>query len=172
MISKSHNRQKGFTLIESLIYLALFVLLSTVLIDSLLMMHKAYSETRINRDLLESASVSMERMTREVRGGTSLNVSASMFAATSGVLAINTTDSGGASKTEQFALVSNAVQFTENGVVSGNLTGANVSVDSLTFRNITTIKGSAVKIEMSLHSLIDPTRIMSLSDTVAMRGAY
>ena len=169
------NRTKnehGFTLMESLIYVALFVVLSTVLIDSLIMMHRAYVDTRINRDLLDSAEVSMERMTREIRGSASLDASGSAFGSDAGMLVLNTTDAGGSAKTEIFSVVSGAVSLTENGVVSGNLTGAKVVVDSLVFRNVTTLKGSAIKIEMTIHSVTAQSRTMSLSNMVAMRGGY
>ena len=163
------KNESGFSLVESIIYLAIFVMLSTLLIDSLLLMSRTYNVTRVNRDLLDSVNVPLERMTRDIRGAPAVVVGNSTFATSPGKLTIRNADSS----TESFALVSNAIQFTDTTGTTNNLTGSQIVVDSLVFRNISTAQGSAVKIEITEHSLRSPNaQALSVSDTVALRGSY
>ena len=167
---KLQPAEAGFSLIESIIYLALFVTLSAVIIDSLIVLSISYTEVRVNRDLVDSISVPIERMTREIRLSSSwVSGSSSVFGTNPGKLTLNI----GSSNTESFSLVSGAIQFVDSAGNVNNITSSNVSVDSLIFRNISTAKGSAVKIEMVLHSLRVPlSRSVSISDTVVLRQSY
>ncbi len=167
------NTSGGVTLVEVLLYSALLAVLSVALINCLLVMLRSYTETRVNDDLLESAQVSLERISREVRSGTGADTATSVFGTSPGILKINTTDSGGTAKTEQFDVSSGALRFTDNGTLSGNITGAHVSVTSLIFRNITTTAGSAVRIELTLRSLRSSSnKSITVYDTIAFRGDY
>ena len=170
MMKRNFKNESGFSLVESIIYLALFVMLSTVLIDALLVMSKAYNATRVNRDLLDSINVPLERMTRDIRGASSVVTgSASTFDTSPGKLTIRNENAS----TEIFALSSGAIQFTDTTGATNSLTGSQVVVDSLIFRKISTAQGSAVKIELTVHSLRSPNaQAVSLSDTIALRGAY
>ncbi len=171
-IQKRH-RETGVTLIEIILYAAMFAALSVILIKCLLVMLRSYTETRVNDDLLEAAQVSIERVSREVRSAISVDPSSSTFGTSPGVLQINTTNTSGVAKTEKFDLSSGALRFTDNGTVSGNFTGAQVSVTSLIFRNITTPSGGAVRIEMTIQSLRKPsTKTISVYDTIVLRGSY
>jgi len=166
------NRERGYSPLEWIMYIALFAAISVFLINAILIMTRGYAQTRVNRELMESAQVSMERVTREIRTAESLDTGVSVFGSTPGTLRLNTTTSAGAAKTVQFALSSGGVVFTDNGTLSGNLTGEKVSVTSLIFRNITTSSGAAVRVEMTLQSLRPGAKTISVYDTVALRGAY
>ena len=169
MMKPDLKKESGFSLVESIIYLAIFVMLSTLLIDSLLLMSRTYNVTRVNRDLLDSVNVPLERMARDIRGASAVVVGSSTFGTSPGKLTIRNADSS----TEAFALVSGAIQFTDTSGTTNNLTGSQIVVDSLIFRNISTAQGSAVKIEITEHSLRSPNaQALSVSDTVALRGSY
>ncbi|MEI8130384.1 MAG: hypothetical protein WCG55_02670 [bacterium] len=152
----------------------LFVTLSTVLISCLIGMTKSYRVMRSTNDLIDSAHVSMERMTREIRGATSIDLTTSVFGTDPGVLKLNTTDSLGVSKTVEFDMTGGALEMVDSSYgTPTDLTGESVAVTSLIFRKITPAHGSAVKVEMTLHSLRSPIdRSISLTDTVELRGSY
>ncbi len=164
MIFNKHKNESGFSLVESIIYISLFVMLSTLLIDSLVIMSKVYKETRANGDLLNSAQSTIERMTRDIRSAKSLTM-----ASTSSVLNLTTADG----YSEQFSLSSGAIQLFENGTLSGNLTNSNVSVSSLVFRNILTSNSKAVRLEITMNSLRSySNKTITIYDTVVLRGSY
>lgn len=172
---KRLQTQSGFTLLETLIYIALFALLSILLISSLVALLRSYTETRAQHDVLDSARISMERMTREIRGASSVDTAASTLGSSPGVLKLNTTDASGTAKTVQFSVSSNVLKLLDS--VDGttrDLTGSKVSITSLTFRNITTTAGSAVRVEMTIQEMRGGSsgRSFDFYDTVALRGSY
>lgn len=164
------TKEHGVTLVETVIYTALVASLSILLVSSLLILYRAFGETRGYSDLLESAQVSMERMTREIRGASSINTGSSTLGTTPGVLSLST---GGTPATVSFSVSDGAIIFSENGTSSGALTDPSVTVSSLVFRSITTTAGSAVRIEMTLLSERSRSgKTMTLYDTVTLRGDY
>ena len=164
----------GYSFVEIIVYMMLFVTLSTVLISCLIGMTKSYRVVRSTNDLIDGAHVSMERVTREIRGATSLDLTTSVFATDPGVLKLNTTNASGGAKTVQFDTTGSTLEMLDSEHGSAvNLTGESVAVTSLVFRKITPAHGSAVRIEMTLHSLRSPIdRSISLTDTVQLRGSY
>ena len=171
MIKKFPKNESGFTLIEAIIYIAIFVMLSALLIDSLVVISKAYDDVRVNRDMLSSVNTSMERIAHDIKSASSWvsGSSNSVFATSPGKLTIKNFDN----TTEVFELISGDVQFTDQTGYVSNLTGSHVFVDSLIFRDISTANSKAVKIEITMHSLRYPSaKSLSLSDTVVLRGSY
>lgn len=164
----------GSTFIETVIYIALFITISVLLVGTLFGMMKAYTGTRIDNDLMDGAHTSMERLTREIRGGVSIDTGVSVFGTNPGTLKLNSLDSGGSAKTVQFSLSSGVLQMLDSTDGSTrDLTGSKVSITSLIFRNITTAKGSAVRVEMTMQSTRTSTaKTITLYDTVALRGSY
>ncbi len=164
----------GYSIVETLIYLGLFVLISAVAINALLNVVKIFPDIRSNRDLLDSGYTAMERMTREIRGAVSIDTANSTLGTSPGVLQLNTLDSNGSAKTVKFTTSGNVLKLYENGVLSGNLIGQNTTVSSLTFTQITTTRGTkAVKIAMTLSDSRSRTPLLKdFYDTIILRDTY
>ncbi len=164
MIKTDFKKQSGFSIVEAIIYIALFVMLSLVLIDSLMLMGKAYNEVRINRDLLESANTAVERLSREIRNSQNWDSSGSVFGTNPGVLKLDTT---------KFELVGGNLQLTNAGVVEGALTLPSTKVTSMIFKNINTTYGKAVRFEITIQSLRSSSgKSISIEDTITLRKSY
>ncbi len=160
------NKNSGFTVVEILFYIVIFVALSVVVINSLLVMTKSFKETTILTSLTSNGNI-MESITREVKQANSIHT------ITANTLKLNTTDSGGAPRTVTFSLSGTNVQFSENDVVIGNLNSATVAVNSLSFTQITTAESRAVKISMTIRSTNDAlSRTYEFYDTAVLRGLY
>lgn len=166
------NTKSGFTLLEILIYMSIFVVLSGVVITSFTIVVGTFSNSQTNRDLQESGSTTIERMAREIRQANTVNV-ASVLGSTPGRLELATTNASGTPITIRFILESNAINLYKDNVLSGNLLGQNIIATSLVFRKITTANGTAVKIEMTLQDNRGKDhRTANYYDTVILRGAY
>jgi len=164
---------RGYSLAETLIYLALFVILSVVVINALLTIVKLFPAIRSNKDLLDSGESAMERMTREIREATSVDSANSTLGTSPGVLQLNTTDAAGAAKIVKFTTANSVLQIYENGTLSGNLIGGNTQVTNLVFTQITTAKSKAVKISLTLQDTRNTKHpSQSFYDTIIMRGSY
>lgn len=170
---KKNKLQKGYTLIETIVYLSIFALVSVLVINSFITVSYSYSSVRSNNDLLESGSFAMERMSREIRQAKTISVANSTLSSSPGVLELNSTDSSGNAFIVKFSVSNGALNVYENNTLVGNILGSNVSVTNLVFRRITTTKGEAVKIEMTLQDTRSKTTsIEKFYDTVILRGAY
>lgn len=130
----STKQQKGYSVVELIIYLALFAILSIAIINALIIAMKSFAEVKTMRALASTASLTMERMSREIRGAQSIDTAGSTFDASPGVLSLNTLDGSGAARTVVFDVASGALRLKENGTVTGTLTDAHESISSLIFR--------------------------------------
>lgn len=163
---KIKNRKQGHSLIELLFYISILALVTLVVIKSLFVMTSSFRETSFQAELIGSSSI-MERMSREIRQSVSINT----ISANS--LTLNTKDGSGVDKTVIFSLAGSDINFTDNGVSMGNLNTPNISVSSLVFTEITTTKGKAVKISLTLSSINDKlSRTVNFYNTIALRGMY
>ena len=165
MIKKTkHNF--GLTLVETIFYVAIFSLLSIVVIDALLHMTKSFRETSIQAELMQGADI-MEKISREIKQAESINTISSTS------LKINTRDEFDAAKTETFSLSGSDLQFSENDILTGNLNTAGILVSNLNFTSITTATSTAVKIYFSIGSTRDSlARTYDFYNTVILRGSY
>jgi type II secretory pathway component PulJ len=169
---RAHHK-KGYTIIEILVYLAIFTLVSVGTINSLVIIVKSFGEIRSNRAIIDSGSLAMERMTREIRNASSIDTANSTLASNPGVLTLNTTDSSGTAKTVKFMTSNNVLVLYEDGSLSGNLLGQGIQVTNLVFTSITMTNGTAVKVAMTIQDT-KSARLQSQDfySTIILRGSY
>ena len=142
-----------------------FSIMVLLVINSMVTMAKSFRETSIYGEFVQSGSI-MERIVREIRASNGVvSVSATN-------LKLSTKDAGGIDKTIEF-FIWNRYQFLENDVLTGNLNTPNIVVTALSFTQITTPKGKAIKITLSLRSTNDKlNRVQDFYDTIVLRGDY
>ncbi len=160
------KNNQGYALLEAVFYVSLFAIFSIAIINSLAVMTKSFKEAAIYRDLAQGGVI-MERISREVKN------SKSIAAITGTNLKINTVDHDGANKTVEFSRSGSALRFLENDVFTDNLNSPNTLISSVSFTQINTNMGTAVKIFVSVSSERDPAgRTADFYDTVVLRGDY
>ncbi len=167
------SSQKGYSVVEILVYLAIFTAVSVLVINSYIVMMGSFSATRSNRDILESGSTIMERVSREIRQAKNIDVTNSTLNASAGALQLNTTDANNVARTAKVVLVNGVVNLYSDGVLVGALGGQNINTTSLIFRRIVTTNGEAVKIELTIQNTrgkINQTE--NFYDTIILRGSY
>lgn len=160
------NNKRGYAVLELLFYIAFFVTLSLVVIEAMITMARSFKETALQAELVQSGTI-IERISREIRSSYDIN----SISATN--LVLNTTDGVGANKTVEFLFSGSNLQLLENSILTGNLNTSNIVITALTFTQITTAKGKAVKVSLTLRSINDKlARIQNFYDTVVLRGNY
>jgi hypothetical protein len=163
---KRSKNNHGYSVLELVFYVALFAVLSIALINSILTMMKSFKQTTLYSQVQDGGSI-MERMGREIRQSLDVN------SITSTSLTLDTVDDAGDSKTVQFLLSGMDLQLLENTTLTGNLNSPGIQVKSLSFTQITTAKGQAVKISLGLASTNDTSgQVYNFYDTVVLRGNY
>jgi len=109
----------------------------------------------------------MERMSREIRAASDIN------SITASDLVLQTKDQNGANKTLEFLLSGSDVQLLENNVLTGNLNTPNIIVTALGFTQITTVRGKAIRILLTVkHKNNISGNTQNFYNTIVLRGSY
>ncbi len=164
---------RGFTLVEMIIYIAFFAILSVVAINATIMVMRSFYSLRITQSISQSATTAMERMSREIRSAYNINTANSTFDTSPGRLTVLTKDEIGTLLTVEFYVTAgNQINMKINGADQGSLMTKTVSVTNLIFRQITTTNTKAVKIEMTLtDNRSGITKTNKYYDTIVLRGS-
>lgn len=164
------NSKKAFSIIEIIIYLAIFTTISIVVINSFIIILSSFSTIRTNQDLLTSGGTVMDRMSYEIRQAKSIDLTNSAFDSDSSVLRLNNIDG---TSYVTFDKSGTNLRISKNGTPFGNLLIQNISLNKLVFRHIITAHSEAVKIEIELQDTHSKTsKTESFYDTVVLRGGY
>jgi len=172
MIS-SKNKQHGFSLIEIVVYVALFSTLSAVAMASLFASIKSFNELRISRDINDSSVTIMERLTRDIKSATAIDYANSTFSATPGRLTLSTRNASGTALTVEYYVATSTLRIKENGVDVGSLMSAKTRVSGLVFRQINL--GNTIGIKTELHLTSSRGSVSDVDhfyNTSILRGSY
>lgn len=163
---KKNKYSIGFTLIETVVYVSLFTLISIGVLSSISISSKIYRTARVNNLITQSGNTAMERITRSIRSASSVTAN-SAFGTALGVLELLNPD-GSVTK---IYISNGAVVMNENGTLSGNLTNQNLSVPSLFFYEISTPNGTAIKTDL-LVSYTKTGVVKKFQTTTILRNSY
>jgi type II secretory pathway pseudopilin PulG len=156
----------GFTLIETVVYVSLFTLISIGVLSSIGISSKIYRTARVNNLITQSGNTAMERITRSIRSASSISAN-SVLGSALGVLELVNPDGS----IVKIYISNGAVVMNENGALSGNLTNQNLNVPSLFFYQITTPNGSAIKTEL-LITYPKTGVVKKFQTTTILRNSY
>lgn len=160
------KNKKGFSLLEMIFYIAIFLMLSMLIIESTIVLTKSFRNAKINIELSEGANI-MERISREIRGASSV------ISISSTSLKVRIEDGTLVGDSAQFTLSGNNILFYEDDVLVGNLNPSTLSISSLTFTQITTASSVAIKIEFTATSTrYGGTASATFYNTVVLRESY
>ena len=165
-MAKFPKNNSGYALIETLFYIALLVILSIAVINSIITMTRAFKETAIHAELMQGGVI-LERISREVRQADGV------VAISPTTLELASTDAGGAPKSVEFVFSGGNIELWENDISRGFLNTSNIIVGNVVFSQIITAEGEAVKIFLTISSSHDALgRSADYYNTVALRGIY
>ncbi|MBI3634511.1 MAG: hypothetical protein HY228_02740 [Candidatus Yonathbacteria bacterium] len=163
----------GFTLVEMVIYIAFFAMLSALAVQATIIVMNSFYRLRLTQNVDQSATVALERLSREIRNAYDVDAAQSTFETNPGRLMLNTKDAGGANTTTEFYMsTGNQLGIKEGGVDKGVLVTKNVTLTNLVFRSISTTNSKAIKIEVSFRdSRSSAVQTVKFYDTIVLRGS-
>lgn len=166
MFKKIKKNNAGYSLIETVFYVALFAILSVALLEVMITMTGSFMQTIINRNLMQG-SVVIEDISRELK-------QANNFSFASNILTVNTEDVSGNPKTVIFTFANSNISVVDSVLGNlGNLNPPNISITYFTVSTITTPESKAARISLRVHSNNDSTnRAEYFYNTVVLRGDY
>lgn len=165
-----YSKKSGYSLVEMVIYVAILSAISLVIINMLISFTKSYQTLGALRVAEHSGIDFMERVTREIRGATSVDSANSTLGTSPGVLTLVSTF-GGVSTTTKFYVQNGIIKMDVNGVYFGPLTVSNSSTTNLTFTSLANSVSSAVKVDLTVQGTAGTaTRVKSYHSTIILRG--
>ena len=167
------HTKRGFTLIEMIIYISVLTVILVLIVSFIISFGRAYNVLRTTIRINNSAIVSFERVIREIRQANDVDTAASTLGTHPGRLVLTTTDASSAPITLEFYINSSELMLRQDGVDVGSLTRSDVTVTNLVFRLSDNGTSKAVKIEMTLESIVaSTTKIKNFYGSAVLRGSY
>lgn len=159
---------RGFSLIETVVYIAILAVISVIAVNTLLLIHSSLAEIRATRVLNAAAAVAMERTIRTIRDAKAVNVSASTLDSSPGLLSL--TGSEPTPLTYVFSRDANGALILNGSA----LTPPGVMVMNLIFRRI--VAGTiseAIKVELTVAASSGrATTTQNFYGTAVLRNSY
>lgn len=120
--------QKGFTLIELIIYIAIFAVISLVLTDFFITLTKVRAQTEARGEVRQNLARTMERVSQVIRSASGVN------SASGNTLSLAMTDS--AKNPTIFTVTGNVLTIQEGASPATALTSDKVIISKLSFTSI------------------------------------
>ncbi len=165
---KIQKLNKGFSLIEVVFYVSIFLILSIVTIDALIVITKSFKTTKVNIELAQGGTI-LEKIAREIKQAESVTL------VSSSDISINTFDEDGNAKNIRYLLSGSNLAVYENGsgTSSGNLNPSNIKINSISFTDLNTTLSNAIRISITIGSNhFNSTKEANYYTTVVLRGGY
>jgi type II secretory pathway pseudopilin PulG len=160
------------TLIETLVYITLFALVSTALVGVLVSMSGNLRDARLSRALLTSGSQAIEQIIREGRKATTIDVSSSLGTNPS-TLVLTGTHADTTPYTIEFGVGGGALTVTRDSSLLGSLTGGVINVDDFTVTQLSTSSSSAFRVVLTLSATLGShSQSATWYGTAVLRGGY
>lgn len=172
----SYSKQKGYTLIEVLIYVVLLAVISLVVLLFINQLLGVNETTRRTREALDNARRSLETISQEIRHADSIYTPTSVFGTNPGQLSLATVRDLPTDENltyVDFYVDNNSLYLKREGQSTQLLTSEKVKVTNLTFVNNNTGGADAVRISITVEykDLISgPKNAVTLTSTAVLRN--
>jgi len=160
----------GFTIVELVIYLAIFLALSIGAISLLFSLNSVLVQHQLKQELLVSGTTALERILLEVREADLVMASSSVLASTTAGRLSLVSASGDVTS---FELTNGSLNMIINGTNQGNLVGENTTVNQATFYYYEVNGVELVRVLLDMTAMIGQVSSdWSLEGGAIVRGTY
>jgi len=146
------TKDKGYSLIEMVLYVTILSFMLAIIINMLVIMNKSVRQFHALKSVQTSGELSLERIVREVRNAESYVTASSTLNTSPGNLVLSGVDASSTTRTVEFFVKDNGVHMKENGVDLGSLTASDARVTNLVFRQTATPHSQLIRTEMTVES--------------------
>lgn len=152
MLSIANKKNKGFSLLEVLVSIAIFSLILLTVVGSLVAMSNSNSKNKASREARDNAKKALEQIAYEIRSAKSVYAPTT----TSSQLSLETLNYLPAGETAtyiDFFLCGTAICLKKEGQSPYQITGDNVEVTALAFIRVQTGSTASVKVDLTVNYL-------------------
>jgi hypothetical protein len=169
MIKIIKKMNSGYTLLEMVFYLAIFSVFSITIINTIIVMTKSSREIKTQTELMEGGII-MERISREIKKACDID---SLPAIDNLKIKIGTCSAPTITEFKKETVGENTnITISEDGSTAANLNSSNIDITGLTFTQITTAQGKAIKIVLTIKSKKSSNPDTIFNNTAVLRGSY
>ena len=167
------KNNRGITLVETIIYMALLILVMGVIVQVLVSIGGVYRNIKLTRELESSGTIAMESMLREIRNASNVVLNESSFGTSPGVLTVAGVDEDLNPYKIAFSVASGALQISKNGETPTALTSSSGAVSYLLFNHVATSTSEGVRIELEMSGTSTSTpKSERFYGFAVLRGSY
>ncbi len=148
-INYSKNN-KGFTLVEFLVYISGMIIISAILTMVVVQFYGIYKDLILVPRADRAGLMIVDRITRELRVANQVDSINSVFGSTNGVIVFDVYNSGSLTK-KRFFVEDGIVKYQENNGEIQSLTSENLNVSNLNFTLANTDVSSAVRLNVEIQ---------------------
>ncbi len=159
---------RGFSLVEILVYIALFVLLASAAVASLLSFTDSFKSYRAEKLLTEQVRSAYERMVADIRNATAVDQAGSTFDVSPSTMVLQYPGIERA-----YTLTGGAITVSENGGAATAVTGPAVVVTNFTVQQYDMVATNLLRISITASSTVGDTTVSETYYTSSvLRGSY
>jgi Tfp pilus assembly protein PilV len=147
---KTKQNQKGFTLIELVVYVAGLVILSGVMVLIIIQFYMLYKEIIAVPRADRTGLTLVDRITKEIRSGDQIDTLNSQFNTTDGIIEFDSEENG-STVARRFYVENGIVKFSENGGTAVSLSPKDLYVSNFQFKLVSTSVSQAVRFDLELQ---------------------
>lgn len=165
---KISNPIQGFSLVEVLVYISVFTIVSVGSVGVLFSLQEMVYEHRTNQVMTRNVTSVFERVLFDVRAADSVNVGASTLGSDPGALTLV----AGATTTE-YTLSGGALLVSVNGGAANPITGDNTTVTNLQFDHYDNTVSEAVRVSITFQAdWGNVTKIRNFTNSSVLLSSY
>ena len=172
--------QKGFTLIEMIVYIAIVGVIGGILISFLADSFKSYNKVQAMQQVFNNTDGSLRIITDEIKYAKSLYTPTSVFDNDSGQLSLETALNAPVGENTAFVdyyLDNGRIYEKRDGTSTEPLTSERVFISALRFSSVAVSGKNSVSVKITGRINTASTRpedqaSLTLNSTAALRGAY
>lgn len=160
--------QRGFTLIEILVYIAIFLVLSTAAIATMLSFADSFARYRAEKFLTEQVRSSFEILLADVRNASAVDQVGSTLGTSPSTLVL-----GYAAEDRTYALTGGALTRTINAGTPAAITASPVTVSAFTATYFDMMTTELVRVSITASATVGDTTVTeTYTSSAVLRGSY
>ncbi len=145
-MSLIHTKQKGFTLVEMLVYLAIFITLSVAGVTTMLHFSRVFTEYRVEKMLTQQITASLDTMVSDIRNAVLVDQIGSTFAVSNGTLGLSYVGYD-----VLYEVLGGVLVRSESGAASVALTHGPVTIDMFLVEYYPTTESELIRVTVAAH---------------------
>lgn len=177
---KKFGFKKSFSLLEMVVYLGLFILITAILVDFMITMSFTFNKAKIKKEVLNNARLAMEKILQDTRSSQAIYTPTSLFDSTTSYFSLTTRVGlplGEKVTYIDYYVSGSRLWIKSEGQNAVEITSPNVKVDKFFVHRFANSSSSveAVQVQLVVSSLTTRENVAassSIVSTATLRGKY